>query len=111
MQTPYKRLTILVPKKGKTRRALRRICNALRGTFGGFTEKEIYLVHQPANGECQDPKNGKVVLDKHTSIDVDTAIDSIDKINDCIIDIKHLWQKEFCEQEIWMTVQSIYRIE
>lgn len=107
----YKRFTVLVPKKEKTRQALKKIYKTLQDTFGGYTEKEIFLAQRPARGICKDPQNGKLILDRHTSIDVDTETHSLTKIHDCIIYFKHLWEKEFDEQEIWMTIQSIYRIE
>lgn len=111
MLRPYKRLTILVPEKDKTRQAVENIHTTLRDTFGGYTEKEIFLAQRAASGVVQDPQNGKVIFDKHTSIDVDANIENLNLIHDCIIDIKHQWQKEFGEDELWMTVQDIFRIE
>lgn len=107
----YKRINILVPKKEETRKALYNIYKTLREIFGGYTEKELFLVKCPASGIYKDPQNGKIILDRHTSIDVDTGTHSLAQIYDCIIDVKHLWEKDFDEQEIWMTIQSIYKIE
>ena len=106
----YKRVNILVPKKEETRQALTNIYKTLMDTFGGYTEKEVFLVQHPARGRWEHPQNGKIILDRHTCINCDTQIASVTEIYDCIIDVIHKWEKQFNESELYVTVENICRI-
>ncbi len=105
-----KRINILVPKKEETRQALTNIHKTLVDTFGGYTEKEVFLVHHPAWGKWEHPQNGKIILDRHTCIICDVQVGSVTRIYDRIIDITHKLEKQFNESELYVTVENICRI-
>ncbi|MGB3478401.1 MAG: hypothetical protein WBB67_04505 [bacterium] len=105
----YKRINILMPKKKETRNALKTIYATLRETFGGYTERDVFII-SPANGEWKNPDNDEVFFDKHTSIDVDVKSSNITRIIQFLTNIKKTWEKQFGQLELWITVQAIVRI-
>lgn len=106
----YSRINILVPKKQETRKALKNIYKTLREIFTGYTEEDVLIVIRPARGIWKDTENGKIISDRHTSINVDFDSSKGTTIIKHFADIKKTWEKQFNEQEIYATIQSILRI-
>lgn len=109
MLRTYKRVNILLPNKEATQGALKKILETLQENFGGYTQRDVLIV-SPADGKCFNKQAGRVILDRHISVDVDIEPSNGIEIDKYFANFKKIYEKLLNEQELYITYQLIARI-